>query len=128
MSGALLGLVALLVVTATLLRWFQLIQRVAIPRRRAGYFALFLLGAALGVVALRSEPGWIGGAAATLAVVVGSIFPLLRLGSRQLATTPAVRVGEPMLAFTALDDAGARFDSVVLAGRPYLLKFFRGHW
>ena len=30
--------------------------------------------------------------------------------------------------FTAKDDQGNSFDLAALRGRPFLLKFFRGHW
>lgn len=126
--GTLLAFAALAVVLATGALWMQRIRRVAVPKRRAGFLSAFGFGALLGVAALASHPGWLGGAVALVAVVTGAVMPLLRLGSRQLAARPTVRVGEAMRAFVAVDDEGRAFDSVVLAGRPYLLKFFRGHW
>jgi len=39
-----------------------------------------------------------------------------------------VKVGEPILRFRARDAEGNDFDLQELAGRPFLLKFFRGHW
>ena len=40
----------------------------------------------------------------------------------------AIRVGDPMPAFTAVDDGGVLFDSERLRGNPVLIKFFRAHW
>jgi peroxiredoxin len=58
----------------------------------------------------------------------GLAFLALYAGSGQRPLTPAVTVGEPVLEFHALDDAGQPFDLSTLRGRPFLLKFFRGHW
>ena len=55
----------------------------AIPRDRTFLYGLFGTGAAFGLLALLSQPGWIGGAMASAALLVGTAFPLLRLGSRQ---------------------------------------------
>ena len=59
---------------------------------------------------------------------MSTIFPALRLQSRQQPNRPAVAVGEPMLLFSAPDENGVDFDLSSLNGKPYLLKFFRGHW
>jgi peroxiredoxin len=37
-------------------------------------------------------------------------------------------VGETLRDFSALDENGERFELASTAGRPVLLKFFRGHW
>ena len=37
-------------------------------------------------------------------------------------------VGAPIIDFTALDDRAVPFELGSLRGKPYLLKFFRGHW
>ena len=37
-------------------------------------------------------------------------------------------VGAPILDFEAPDAEGEPFDLATLRGRPFLLKFFRGHW
>jgi len=86
------------------------------------------LGVALALAALGGGPGWPGGIAAGLALVAGGVFLTLQTLSRQPALVPAVQVGGPILDFSAPDDAGERFDLASLRGRPFLLKFFRGHW
>jgi peroxiredoxin len=39
-----------------------------------------------------------------------------------------VALGQPIPEFTAPDAEGQPFALSSLHGRPYLLKFFRGHW
>ena len=122
-----LGLLALIVVAATFYNWFQLIQRVAIPRNRVGFFATFLAGGALGVLAI-SQGGFFSTLFGIPAAFAGFVFPALRLQSTQQPNRPAVVVGDPMMTFVAPDEEGHDFDLASLTGKPYLLKFFRGHW
>ncbi len=122
-----LGLLALIVVAATFYNWFQLIERVAVPRNRTGWFAAFLAGASIGVIAI-AQGGFFSTLFALPAVFAGFVFPALRLQSAQQPNRPAVAVGDPMLSFTAPDENGNDFELASLTGKPYLLKFFRGHW
>ena len=122
-----LGLLALIIVGATFYNWFQLIDRVAIPRDRRGWFATFLAGGALGVAAI-SAGGLFNVLFGVPAALVGFVFPALRLQSTQQPNRPAVAVGDPMPSFVAPDEHGHDFDLASLTGKPYLLKFFRGHW
>ena len=128
MSGDLLGLAAAAVVVATGVVWFRLIDAVRIPRGRAQYFAAMGLGVALGVAAFVQETGIFGAIAAAFAILAGGFFLALRLQSGQDAREPAVKLGEPILDFTAPDDSGESFELASLRGKPFLLKFFRGHW
>ena len=86
------------------------------------------LGVVCGLGALTEGAGAAGGTAATLAILGGGLFLGLRLQSGQDARVPAVKVGEPILEFSALDDRGEPFHLSSMRGEPYLLKFFRGHW
>ena len=122
-----LGLLALIVVAATFYNWFQLIGRVAIPRDRRGWFAAFLSAGALGLVAI-GQGGFFNVLFGVPAAFVGFVFPALRLQSKQQPNRPAVAVGDPMITFLAPDENGNDFDLASLTGKPYLLKFFRGHW
>lgn len=122
-----LGLLALIVVAATVYNWFQLIERVAIPRNRIGWMACFLAGGALGVVAI-AQGGFFSTLFGIAAALGGFAVPALRLQSAQRPNRPAVAVGEPMATFVARDANGEDFDLASLVGKPYLLKFFRGHW
>lgn len=122
-----LGLLALIVVGATVYNWLALIERVAIPRDRRAWFAAFLAGGAIGVIAI-SQGGFLSTLFAIPAVAIGFLFPALRLQSRQQPNRPAVAVGDPMTNFVLKDENGVDFDLASLTGKPYLLKFFRGHW
>ena len=128
MSGNLLGLLAAAVVVATGFVWFRLIGAVRIPKLRAPYFAAMGVGVALGVAGFAQGVGIAGGTAAGFAIVAGGFFVALRLQSAQETHPPAVKVGDPILDFTAADDQGKPFELASLHGRPFLLKFFRGHW
>jgi hypothetical protein len=128
MSGNFLGLFAAAVVVATGILWFRLIGAVRVPRNRMRYFGAMGIGVALGLAAFASGVGIAGGIAAGFAVIAGGFFVGLRLQSRQDAREPAVAVGTPILDFTALDDRGEPFSLSSLADKPFLLKFFRGHW
>lgn len=123
-----LSLIGLAIVVATGVRWFQLIQKVAIPRNRMGFHLAFGGGALLGLSGAITGTGWLTTIVGGIAAVVGTAMPLLRLQSGQKSLEPTLSVGEPILAFTALDEHGAEFDLASLSGKPYLLKFFRGHW
>lgn len=123
-----LSFLGLAIVIATGVRWFQLIQKVAIPRNRMNFHLSFGAGALLGLVGAISGSGFLTTLVGGLAAFVGTVFPLLRLQSSQKAAAPTLSVGDPILAFTAPDEHGADFDLASLKGKPYLLKFFRGHW
>ena len=128
MSGDLLGLAAATVVVATGVVWFRLVKAVRIPRVRAPYFAAMGLGVALGLAAFVQGTGFPGAIPAAFAILAGGFFLALRLQSGQDAREPAVKLREPMLDFTALNDDGNLFELASLRGKPFLFKFFRGHW
>jgi hypothetical protein len=126
--GNLLGWTAAIVITAAGGLWFQRMNQVRIPRDRTAFFAAFGLGLALGVGAFAVGTDWLGGLAAGYAIAGSAIFLGLRLQSTQADAPPTVAVGRPVVSFSAPDADGREFDLSSLAGRPFLLKFFRGHW
>ena len=128
MSGTMLGTIAVLLVAGSTALWFRRIKKVEIPEDRRGYVAFWVGGAALGVIALIQGAGWIGAIPAGIAVLVGSFFSVSVLLSPQKAAADAIRVGEPLRDFTALDEKGDEFSLAGFAGKPVLIKFFRGHW
>ncbi len=128
MNGTSAGFLAIALVLGPGIRWLWLMQRVRIPKDRTAYIAPSVAGALVGIFALTAHPSFAAGVSAGIAVVSGSVFALLCAASRQAAIVPAVAVGCPVLDFTALDDEGRPFDLASLRGRPFLLKFFRGHW
>jgi hypothetical protein len=128
MTGSVLGFVAFLLVAGSMALWARRIRRVRIPKDRRGFVACWVGGAALGVLALTRDPGWLGGVPAGIAAVAGSVFSVLVSISPQRVADNAVRVGERLRAFTAPDENGDEVSIASFAGRPVLLKFFRGHW
>jgi len=128
MSGAILGFLAFALVVQAGLVWARLIREVRVAERRPLVLLVVLAGMGLGLLAFARGPGIAGGIAAGLAVGAGALFLLLQLLGQQSRPTPAVRVGEPILDFTAPDAEGHPFALASLRGRPFLLKFFRGHW
>jgi hypothetical protein len=128
MIGTVLGFVALALVAGSMALWFQRIQRVQIPTDRRGFVACWLGGVALGILAFTEGTGYLSGLAAGIAIVAGGFFTALVYVSPQQVADHAIRVGEPLRAFTALDENGAEFSLASTAGKPVLLKFFRGHW
>ena len=128
MSGAILGFLALALVAQAGLVWMRLIREVRVAERRPLVLLVVLAGVGLGLLAFAREPGLAGGIAAGLAVGAGALFLLLQVIGKQSRGAPAVAVGGPILDFTAPDADGRPFQLASLRGRPYLLKFFRGHW
>lgn len=128
MSGTILGVLALLLLIQAGVVWMRLIREVRVGERRTLVLAAVAAAVGLGALALWRGPGWASGSAAVVAVGVGSLFLLLSALGRQSRGTPVVKLGAPILDFTAPDAEGKPFSLASLAGRPYLLKFFRGHW
>ena len=127
-AGTTLGFLALAVGAVTVVLWFRQIGQVDIPEDRTTYVIFFLSAAALGVGAFVAGVRWFGGVAAALAIIIGSFFPFSVAISRQEVAANAIRVGDSIPVFSALDENGEIFESKALAGNPALIKFFRGHW
>jgi cytochrome oxidase Cu insertion factor (SCO1/SenC/PrrC family) len=123
-----LGFAALALVGGAGVAWFRRAFAVALPENRAAFVAVWALGAALGIAALLLGAGWVGGIPAALAILAGSFFLFTVAISAQKGGSGAFQVGAPVPDFGAPDDAGDPFELSSLAGRPLLLKFFRGHW
>jgi cytochrome oxidase Cu insertion factor (SCO1/SenC/PrrC family) len=127
-SGDRLALLALLVALVAGAEFGRRIRRVSVPARRIAFDLAWLAALALGAAAFARGTGWAGALAAGTACALGAVMLLLRLQSAQLALVPRVAVGLPVLDFSAPDEHGRPFSLASLAGRPFLLKFFRGHW
>jgi peroxiredoxin len=128
MNPTLLGYGAAAIVAVTGAIWLWLMQTVRIPKDRRAFIVSSVVSAALGAAALASGPPLAAGIAAAIATASSVLFLILCAMSAQAATTPAVSLGKPIIPFIALDDDDRAFDIDSLRGRPFLLKFFRGHW
>ncbi len=128
MSTTALGILAFLMLAGSMAIWFRKIQTVQIPENRGAFVASWAIAGLLGVTALVQGVGWIGGIPAGIAAVVGIFFTLLFLISTQKVGSDAIQVGARLPTFNALDEHGETFESSSIAGKPVLLKFFRGHW
>jgi len=127
-SGDTLGLLAALVVALAWVGWGYLLWTVRVGERRRIFIFAMAIGCGLALAALALGTGSAGARGARFALVGGGIYLGMRLISRQDAKEAAVAVGRPIVDFSAIEDTGERFELATLRGRPFLLKFFRGHW
>ncbi len=128
MNGTLLGFASFAIIAANGALFLSRMQRVQLTGKRLEHDLGWAAALALGVAAFASGVGGFAGVAAGIGAFLGALMLLLRLAAPQAKNTPAVRVGGPILGFTAPDENGAPFSLASLAGKPVLLKFFRGHW
>jgi hypothetical protein len=126
--GNWLGIAGLLVAVATLGLWARALVAVRVPARQGSYKAAAATAVVLGVGSLLLGNDGFAGTAATIALVTAGSYLVLAAVSGQDRREPTVAVGQPILDFQAPDDNGDAFDLSTLRGRPFLLKFFRGHW
>ena len=124
-----MGLAAAAIAVVTAWYWFYLVDEVALPTDRSLFVVLFLLAAALGVLALVKRTSWLGAVPPLLAIAVGLFFPVTMSVSEQIvAHDTVIEVGDTVPQFTSIDGSGDAFDSRVLNGHLVLIKFFRAHW
>ncbi len=123
-----LGILAFLMLAGSMAIWFRKIQTVQIPENRFAFVATWAISGLLGVTALVQGVGWIGGILAGIAAIAGIFFTVLFFISPQKVGSDAIQVGARLPAFNAPDEHGETFESSSIAGKPVLLKFFRGHW
>ena len=123
-----LGFLALMLVVGAVALWFRRALGVRLPENRAGFVAAWLGGALLGVVALVQGVGWPDGIAAGLATFLGAFLCFLVGISAQKLAADGIGVGATLPDFSAPDENGETFELSSVAGKPLLLKFFRGHW
>lgn len=128
MNAETLGLISLLLTAACLVGWFRGMQSVTLEGKRGLFIAGFGLAFGLAVAALAQGVGLVVGGLSVFSLLASGVFLGLSAISGQEQKEPAVAVGGPMLEFRAPSDDGTLFESSALRGRPFLLKFFRGHW
>ena len=128
MLGTPLGVVAGFLELALSAYWLWLIRRVRIPKNLRPTTAAHVVALTLGVAAFVIGASTLGQVLAAVALAGAGVFLALQTQSRQARLTPAVAVGGPIISFTLPDHTGRPFDLATLRGKPFLLKFFRGHW
>jgi hypothetical protein len=128
MLGTILGIAGGLLELVLSGVWLWLIRRVRIPADLRPTIAAHALAVALGVAAFGLGASTLGQVLAAAAIAGGLVFLALQTQTRQARLTPAVAVGRPIIEFTLPDHEGRPFDLATLRGKPFLLKFFRGHW
>ncbi len=126
--GTKLGIAALALAVGTAVAWFRTNSALGIPEDRTVFVLGFLLAAALGVGAFLRGTKWYGGIAALVGIGLGVFLPYTMYISPQQLGPDAIRVGDSIPAFTAVDEFGKAFDSESLQGHLVLIKFFRAHW
>ena len=126
--GTTLGFVGLGIALVTLALWSRQIDQVAIPENRALFVVAFVVAALVGASAFVMRTRWFGAIPALIAIAIGAFVPFSVAISRQEVATTGIQVAQTIPRFTAIDRHGERFDSASLAGKPVLMKFFRGHW
>jgi uncharacterized oligopeptide transporter (OPT) family protein len=128
MNATALAFLALLLAVGSAVIWFRRAFAVQLPENRTGFILVWVASVLLGVAALTQGAGWIVGIPAGIALALGCFFLFtVAIGPQEVAPD-AVSVGEALRDFGALDENGEHFELASTAGRPVLLKFFRGHW
>ena len=128
MNGLILGVLSLCLLAVAIVLWIRLINGVALEGRRGFLYVLCIAGIASGAAAFTSDPGWVGGTMATIAITGGLAWITLGLLAGQSKGESNLVLGAPIPAFNAPDPENARFEIESLRGHPVLIKLFRGHW
>ncbi|MBT3459892.1 MAG: hypothetical protein HN442_09860 [Halieaceae bacterium] len=127
--GTKFGIAAFALAVGTTVLWFYFVRQVNLPEDRTGFVVAFLVAASLGVLAYIKGTGWVGGVPPAGAILIGAFFSFtIAVSSQSVESDKAIAVGDVIPGFSALDDAGKRFESKDLNGHLVLIKFFRAHW
>jgi hypothetical protein len=128
-TGTKLGLASLVLALGTAVLWFYLTRQVNLPDNRTLFVVVFLTAAALGVAAYVKGTSILGGVPPVVGIIIGLFLPFTIYVSPQvLDEGGAIKVGDTIPHFTAIDGNGETFDSDSLHGHLVLIKFFRAHW
>jgi len=126
--GTTLGVLGGLIAAATFAFWLHRMSRVNVPRDFRPVYAVQALALVLGIAAFALGTSTLGGVLGGFAIFGAVVFFGVAAQSFQARKIPAVAVGGPILDFVLPDHEGRPFDLATLRGKPFLLKFFRGHW
>ena len=123
-----LGILAGLLTLAGIVEWSRRIMATRVPEDRTAFVIAMSAALALGSAGLLAGADGLARVGAWTGAITGALFVFLVAFSKQDDKIPAVAIGGPALDFTAIDHEGKPFSLSSLKGRPFLLKFFRGHW
>jgi len=123
-----LGIVAGILTLGGIIEWSRRIIATRVPEDRTGFVVAMSMALALGSAGLLAGAEGLARAGAWTGAITGGLFVALVAFSKQDDKIPAVTIGGPVLDFSAIDHEGNPFALSSLQGRPFLLKFFRGHW
>ena len=126
--GTTLGLLAPVLAIVTVVLWFRMNSAVGIPEDRTIWIVFSLLALAMSIASFVLGTRWFGGVAAVIGIFPALLLPATIAISKQEVAEEAIRVGDTIPYFVAVDDQGDRFTSDALAGTPVVIKFFRAHW
>ena len=88
-SGSDFSIVALGIVMGTAAAYWPQVKALRVPMRPVGYQALMVLGILLALMGFVKEPGLLGGIAASLAILAGSLFLFVTLRAACPKSGPA---------------------------------------
>ena len=123
-----LSAVGLTVVILNWAVWFKKAQSQAVPSSVMGFVLAMICGLALAGSAFAFQTSLLSIVIGTIALVLGVFWLASAAFGGQKTDAPKMIVGQPLPAFSALNEDGSTFHTSEMDGSPYLLKFFRGHW
>ncbi|MDJ0877766.1 MAG: hypothetical protein QNI86_04100 [Halieaceae bacterium] len=128
-TGTKLGIASLVLALGTAVLWFYLVHQVSLPDDRTPFVVAFLAASALGFAAYIKGTSLLGGLPPVVGILIGLFLPLtIYISPQVLEEGGAIKVGDTIPHFTAVDGNGETFDSDSLHGHLALIKFFRAHW
>lgn len=128
LTGFRVALFAAAVVAGAWASYWPRIRAHRVPRKPRAWQAAMIAGIALGLLSFVMGPGLGGGVLALVAIIAATFFLFSSFMSVLPPVVPTVTLGDRYLDFAASDLDGNQFRLSSLAGKPFLLKFYRGHW
>ena len=129
MSGLELALGSIVLVFTSLAAWIAFIIKATVPNNRSVFITVWAIAWLMAMAALVQGTGslWANiGVGFALFVASFCLFTVFIGG--QKGGTGLFKVGSPLPELIAPNENDVSFDIASLAGKPILLKFFRGHW
>jgi len=128
LTGYRVALFAAAVVAGAWISYWPRIKAHTVPRKPRVWQAAMIGGVGLALSAFVMGPGLGGGVAAAAAIIAAAFFLFSSFNSRMPAVVPKVKLGGRYADFSTSDLDAKPFRLSALEGKPFLLKFYRGHW